>query len=70
MEKYTFLREMADSWMLLLLFLFLIGVFLWVLRPGATKQYRDTANIPFRNSDRPAVAQDKDTLAASKEAGK
>ncbi len=58
METYTFLREMADSWVLLALFVFLIGVFVWVLRPGATKQYQDTASIPFRNVDRPAARQD------------
>ncbi|MCF6234425.1 MAG: cbb3-type cytochrome c oxidase subunit 3 [Rhodobacteraceae bacterium] len=70
MEQYTFLRQLADSWALLALFAFLIGVFLWVLRPGATKQYRDTANIPFRNSDRPLVAKDDALTATPKEAGK
>ena len=78
MEMYTFLRQMADSWMLLALFAFLIGVFIWVFRPGATKQYKDTANIPFRHSDKPAPVQDRtqngvkgDEIPASQtEAGK
>ncbi|MFC3613185.1 cbb3-type cytochrome oxidase subunit 3 [Lutimaribacter marinistellae] len=54
MEDYTFLRQMADSWGLLVLFLFFIGVILWVFRPGSRKKYEDTANIPFRHEDKPA----------------
>jgi hypothetical protein len=34
METYSFLREFADSWMLLFLFLFFIGVVVWVFLPG------------------------------------
>ena len=49
METYSFLREFADSWMLLVLFLFFVGVILWAIRPGSNKTHRDTANIPFRN---------------------
>lgn len=54
MEEYTILRQFADSWMLLALFAFFIGVILWVLRPGSSAAYRDTANIPFRHEDKPA----------------
>lgn len=61
MEEYTFLRQLADSWMLLLLFAFFVGIILWVFRPGSKATYRDTANIPFRHDDKPAT---------SKEAGK
>lgn len=53
METYSFLREFADSWMLLFLFTFFCAVILWVLRPGSKAEYRDTANIPFRNADKP-----------------
>ncbi|WP_121064628.1 cbb3-type cytochrome c oxidase subunit 3 [Chachezhania antarctica] len=53
MEEYTFLRQFADSWMLLALFLFFIGVVIWVFRPGSNTTYRDTASIPLRNSDKP-----------------
>ncbi|WP_127114596.1 cbb3-type cytochrome c oxidase subunit 3 [Shimia sediminis] len=55
METYSFLREFADSWMLLFLFLFFIGIIVWVFRPGATKQYKNTADIPFRHDDKPAA---------------
>ncbi len=54
METYSFLREMADSWALLVLFLFFLGVILWAVRPGSNRIHRDTANIPFRHEDRPA----------------
>lgn len=53
METYTFLREFADSWMLLLLFTIFLGVFVWVVRPGSREIHRDTANIPFRHDDAP-----------------
>lgn len=55
METYSFLREFADSWMLLVLFLFFLAVVVWVFRPGASKEYKDTANIPFRHDDKPAT---------------
>lgn len=54
MELYTLLREFADSWMLLFLFVFFIAVVLWVFRPGANRSHRDTADIPFRYEDAPA----------------
>ncbi|MFP3383354.1 MULTISPECIES: cbb3-type cytochrome c oxidase subunit 3 [Tritonibacter] len=55
METYSLLRQFADSWMLLFLFLFFVGVIIWAFRPGSTKAYEDTANIPFRNADKPAT---------------
>ena len=66
MELYTLLRQFADSWMLLLLFTFFVGIVIWVFRPGASKEYKDTANIPFRHVDAPASQQNKP--ATSKEA--
>ncbi|MCB1403956.1 MAG: cbb3-type cytochrome c oxidase subunit 3, partial [Rhodobacteraceae bacterium] len=47
----------ADSWALALIFLFFVGVVLWVFRPGSGKTYKDTANMIFRNEDKP---KDKD----------
>ena len=67
METYTFLRQLADSWALLALFAFFIGVVLWAFRPGSTKTYADVAEIPFRHDDRPA-ASDADAPARTKEA--
>ncbi len=58
MEEYTILRQFADSWMLLVLFAFFIGVVLWVFRPGVGKEHRDSANIPFRHQDKPATSEE------------
>ena len=69
MEEYTFLRQLADSWMLLALFVFFVGIILWVFRPGSTKQYQDTASIPFRHTDAPAPLREPNNPATSKEAG-
>ncbi len=69
MEEYTFLRQFADSWMLLALFAFFIGVVIWVFRPGSSDTYRDTAEIPFRHEDAPEPPAGKDNPAESKEAG-
>lgn len=55
METYSILREFADSWMLIALFAFFIGVVVFAFRPGSTKVYSDVANIPFRHEDKPAV---------------
>jgi cytochrome c oxidase cbb3-type subunit 4 len=54
MELYTLLRQFADSWMLLFLFSFFVVVIIWAFRPGSTKQYADTSEIPFRYEDAPA----------------
>ena len=62
MDTYSLFREIADSWVLLLMFIFFIGTVLWAFRPGSTKVYEDTANIPFRFEDKPAP--DADTAEA------
>ncbi|HKL45334.1 MAG TPA: cbb3-type cytochrome c oxidase subunit 3, partial [Roseovarius sp.] len=54
METYSLLRQFADSWMLLVLFVFFIGVVIFVFRPGSTKKYENPSNIPFRHEDKPA----------------
>lgn len=59
METYTALRSFADSWHLLFMFLFFIGVVLFVFRPGSRRLHDDSANMIFRNDDRPAPASDE-----------
>ena len=61
METYSLLRQFADSWMLLALFTFFVAMILWVMfRPGASKNYSDVANIPFRHEDKPAPSGEKE----------
>lgn len=64
METYSFLREFADSWMLLALFAFFVGMVIWVFRPGATKAYKNPAGIPFRHEDKPAPERGADAKEA------
>ena len=64
METYTLLRQFADSWMLLVLFVFFVGVVIWVFRPGAGKTYENPANIPFRHEDKPAAPRGGDAKEA------
>lgn len=57
METYSFLRELADSWVLLLMTAFFIGAILWAFRPGSRAIHEETANIPFRNDDISAACE-------------
>ena len=54
MDTYSLLREIADSWVLLVLVIFFVGAVIWAFRPGSAPVHRDSANIPFRHEDRPA----------------
>lgn len=60
MNTYSLLREMADSWGLLVLFAFFVGMVVWVFRPGSRDTYSDAANIPLRHEDRPVAETRKD----------
>ena len=60
METYTLMRQFADSWAMLALLLFFLGVIVWAFRPGSRKTHEDIANIPFRHEDRPAPSGGSD----------
>ena len=53
-DTYSIFRLIADSWVLLAMFVFFIGVVAWAFRPGSRRIHEDTANIPFRHEDKPA----------------
>lgn len=53
MDTYSFLRQLADSWVLLLMFAFFVSVILWAFRPGSTDIYDDVANIPLADDKTP-----------------
>lgn len=57
MSTYDTLRHFADSWALLAMTLFFLGVVVWVLRPGARRRYSEQADIPFKYEE-PADQQD------------
>lgn len=46
---YTFLRHMADSWGLLAMFIFVLGVAVFAFRPGSSRHYRHAAQIPLKD---------------------
>ena len=45
---YHALREFADSWVLLLMFLFFVFAVFWALRPSARAAHDEAAAIPFK----------------------
>jgi len=50
--NYHVMREFADSWGLLFMFVFFIGAGLFaIFRPNARKYARDAAEIPFKEDD-------------------
>lgn len=68
MDTYSWMRQFADSWMLLAMTLFFIGVILWAFRPGSRKTHQDTSNIPFRNetTSSPAHGDDRIKIGGAK----
>lgn len=56
MDIYSLLREFADSWALLALFLFFLAAIVWAFRPGSRAVHDDISQIPFRHEDKPAPA--------------
>ena len=55
METYSFLRHLADSWVLLVMTLFFLGMCLWAFRPGSRAAHKEVAASIFRNDDHPAA---------------
>ena len=49
METYTALRQFADSWALLAMALFFIGVVIFAFRPGSREQADEAAHIPLKD---------------------
>jgi cytochrome c oxidase cbb3-type subunit 4 len=45
---YDALREFADSWALLAMFLFFVTAVFWAFRPSAQSAHDEAATIPFR----------------------
>ena len=58
MDTYSFLREFADSWFLVVMFCFFVAAGLWAFRPGAKAVHEDARHLPFRNDDKPAPREE------------
>lgn len=59
--NYHILREIADSWVLLAMFVFFAGVIVWAFRPGSRRAHTEIANSIFRNDDKPANSEEAQT---------
>ncbi|MGP2490786.1 cbb3-type cytochrome c oxidase subunit 3 [Mesorhizobium sp. PUT5] len=49
METYTAMRHFADSWGLLAMTLFFVGVVLFAFRPGTRSKAEEAARIPLED---------------------
>ena len=49
MEIYTAMRHFADSWGLLFMTLFFVGVVLFAFRPGSRRHAEEAAQIPLKD---------------------
>ena len=49
MTQYDVMRHLADSWALVVMFLFFVGVTVFAFRPGSKAIYDEVANIPLKN---------------------
>ncbi|XDA97115.1 cbb3-type cytochrome c oxidase subunit 3 [Sulfitobacter sp. LCG007] len=49
MDTYSILREIADSWGLVLLMAFFLGCVIWAFRPGSGPTHRAISAIPLRD---------------------
>ncbi len=49
MDTYSLLREIADSWGLLAMFIFFLGAALWAFWPSQSEARREASMIPFKD---------------------
>jgi cytochrome c oxidase cbb3-type subunit 4 len=49
METYTAMRQFADSWGLLFMCLFFVGVVLWAMAPARKADAERASQIPFKD---------------------
>lgn len=59
MDTYSLMREIADSWVLLAMFVFFLGAGVWAFWPSQRANRMDAAEIPFRNEKRDLTQQEQ-----------
>ena len=55
---YETLRQAADSWGLVYLFLIFLGIIVFVFRPGSKKSANNDAMIPFKEDEDDGAQRD------------
>ncbi|MEH6652860.1 cbb3-type cytochrome c oxidase subunit 3 [Loktanella salsilacus] len=58
MDTYTFMRQLADSWILLAMFGFFASAAIWAFLPSQRRAREDASMIPFRNDSAPKASPD------------
>ncbi len=48
---YSFLRQMADSWFMLIMLITFIGIAIYAFRPGTKESYDRLRNLPLQDDD-------------------
>lgn len=66
MDTYSWLRQFADSWVLLALTLVFVGVIVFAFRPGSRRLHDDAAESIFRNETKPAADPDEQVPPAAR----
>ena len=56
MDTYSLFRQIADSWVLLAMFVFFGGCVLWAFRPGSRAQHNEAAGLIFRSDATPGCS--------------
>lgn len=67
MQDQGLMQQILDNLTLVYLFTAFVGICVWVIF-GKSKSYRDTANMIFRNEDKPATDTDASAPARREEA--
>lgn len=67
MPSDSLFQQILDNWTLVYLFTAFMGICIWVIF-GKSKSYRDTAEMIFRNDDKPAADLADKAPADSEEA--
>ena len=57
MQDQSLMQQILDNLTLVYLFTVFVGICIWVIC-GKSKSYRDTANLIFRNEDKPVTETD------------
>ncbi|KEJ87905.1 CcoQ/FixQ family Cbb3-type cytochrome c oxidase assembly chaperone [Sulfitobacter donghicola] len=63
MDTYSLLREIADSWVLLAMFVFFSGAAVWAFLPSQRAAREDASMIPFRNDNDDCAGTSTDTAS-------
>jgi len=50
-STYEMLRQLADSWGLMAMFIAFVVLSLWPFRPGAKRRNEDAANLIFKDDN-------------------